>query len=1251
LPASLKYLCILAYVFLLALLAPRVAWGQAGISGTILQLSGDKRVKIVWQRDTTPAGDNVFGGANVFRLMGYDTDDDAIRTIQNSLDDYTKPLFTHDGSRIVYSDRVERKVFVCGWDGSGIRQLASGFAGAVWFDSASSKEWVYFQEGGDGDNNPLPVKRVNLDNTGEIELVWDDSDTNAYWMSISSDGARIASSWPWPQCGASVPAYDGSGGGTIYIPDSGYYTTGCWTTITPDTSYRVGVFDGPHRGWQVWDWPVGTMRLLDLHSAPGIDGWEIYHPKMSNNPRFLAITGPYSNGTMGDNNIGAGGTQIEIYLGKLDTGFSQVTDWVKVTNNSQAEFFPDVWVDPGTSNQVSIDSFSVTPNQIVQGASATLAWQTTNTSTVSINQGIGTVAADGSRDVSPAADTTYTLTADGPGGPVTRQVSLSVVSFSLPAAINCGDGTPLVAGWADEDVFRSGGEEYDFTGSVDINGQPNAAPADVYLTCVHYDHSYSFPVPNGSYTVRLHFYDAVGASGRAMDYTIEGVRVLDDFSITAAAGGGGKALVREFPIEVTDGDGLQIVAEKDQGNDAFEAGIEILEGSTDDQDPVVVIDSPTDGAVLSGDVAVSGTATDNVAVSRVEISLDGGAWDMAVGTDAWSYTIYQLALSDGPHTITARATDTSGNQGSTSVQFSANNQPSITILSPAGGESWQAGGSGHIRWTTENLSDVTIRFSADGGANYSEIVPSLSDADPDWGDYTWQIPNEGTDQARILIHGYFDSSVKAESNLFTIVVAGNPIIDLLTPQAGDSLTGGDTQSISWNATDVETVVLEYSLDGGSNYLPISTLTLGDPAWGDFQWTVPDAQSEMAEVRARTPSGDVQDVSGLFSIEPKQVASGDLELSSLKISGKVSAGAGTVSQVHLGGKTFPVSADGTFEAQIDLAPGVEITNQTIESDDASVQRLFSLEIKDAQPPIDGLLVSAEDLRAFVGGRSGVLVWVDAGGAVKVLDFRVQNPEVQTLSGSLDSVNPLISPDGTRVVYSQGRPNGPKNIFVSTLDGSSAGQVAAGDVGYFNFSSGEESIVYCDWSDKSENGADGKTYRLELTPGGVTPLGDPVELCSRAMDAGPDKELGWLGQVYENLWAYDLANQKDYPTEKFFLLSGAVADHQTCNGSMAPDDSARLMCLVIPHDYVRIFSYTTSSDDFRQTSEFRLPQGMTEWEFPEWSTDPGYFTAILRASDLQNRLFIVKVDEGDLVPEVLQITDKQTGATYSHLYLEP
>jgi hypothetical protein len=296
---------IVVVSLLLLLSVPAAA--QEGISGTILGLTGDKRVKIVWGQDDTASGDHVFGGSNIFRLYGYDTDDDTIRAIKSTLDDYTKPLITYDGERIVYSDRVERKVFVVDWDGSGRQQIATGFAGAVWYDAAGGKEWVYFQDGGDGDNDPFPLRRTNLDNPAEVELVWDDTDTNAYWMSISADGARIASSWPWPDCGAVVPRYDGSGGGDRYTPTTGYYDNGCWTTVTPDTSYRVGVFDGPHRAWKVWDWPPGSMRTLNLHSAPGIDGWEIYHPKMSNHPLFLTMTGPYSNGAMGDNNIGAGG--------------------------------------------------------------------------------------------------------------------------------------------------------------------------------------------------------------------------------------------------------------------------------------------------------------------------------------------------------------------------------------------------------------------------------------------------------------------------------------------------------------------------------------------------------------------------------------------------------------------------------------------------------------------------------------------------------------------------------------------------------------------------------------------------------------------------------------------------------------------------------------------------------------------------------------------------------------------------------
>jgi hypothetical protein len=38
-------------------------------------------------------------------------------------------------------------------------------------------------------------------------------------------------------------------------------------------------------------------------------------------------------------------------------------------------------------------------------------------------------------------------------------------------------------------------------------------------------------------------------------------------------------------------------------------------------------------------------------------------------------------------------------------------------------------------------------------------------------------------------------------------------------------------------------------------------------------------------------------------------------------------------------------------------------------------------------------------------------------------------------------------------------------------------------------------------------------------------------------------------------------------------------------------------------------------------------------------------------LKNRLFLVKVAEGELAPEALELTDQGGNASYSHLYVEP
>ena len=64
-------------------------------------------------------------------------------------------------------------------------------------------------------------------------------------------------------------------------------------------------------------------------------------------------------------------------------------------------------------------------NNLACGQSASLNWSSTNAVDTSIS-GLGTVAAQGSRTVKPTGNMTYTLIAKGPGGEITRTVTVDV---------------------------------------------------------------------------------------------------------------------------------------------------------------------------------------------------------------------------------------------------------------------------------------------------------------------------------------------------------------------------------------------------------------------------------------------------------------------------------------------------------------------------------------------------------------------------------------------------------------------------------------------------------------------------------------------------------------------------------------------------------------------------------------------------------------------------------------------------------
>jgi hypothetical protein len=171
-----------------------------------------------------------------------------------------------------------------------------------------------------------------------------------------------------------------------------------------------------------------------------------------------------------------------------------------------------------------------------------------------------------------------------------------------------------------------------------------------------------------------------------------------------------------------------------------------------------------------------GTQTANV---RIELSTNGGASYADVvastpndGTHSWTVP---NSLST---TCLVRITD-AGNAGLTDTSdsyFSIGTPPppppppppptGITVVSPNGGEAWQAFTTQQIAWTTQGtIGPVRIELTTDGGASFSDIVAST----PNNGSYAWVVPNTPSPACGVRISQASTGSPSDTSNaVFTI---------------------------------------------------------------------------------------------------------------------------------------------------------------------------------------------------------------------------------------------------------------------------------------------------------------------------------------------------------------------------------------------------------------------------------------------------------------------------------------------------
>lgn len=221
-------------------------------------------------------------------------------------------------------------------------------------------------------------------------------------------------------------------------------------------------------------------------------------------------------------------------------------------------------------------------------------------------------------------------------------------------------------------------------------------------------------------------------------------------------------------------------------------------------------------------------------------TLNDGAFDWTIPTtlpSADDYTVKILYcmnteisdVSDAPFEIT-------GGIGST-----------VTVVSPNGGETFTAGTTNTITWTSDLTGNVKITLLK-AGLHYALI--SLST--PNDGSFDWLIPSRlaaGSEYAVKVSSVDSPFVFDVSDAYFNVVAGGGTNVTVVAPNGGETFAAGSVCPITWTS-DV-TSFLRLSLQkAGVDYMLISAKTTND---GAFDWTIPETMAAGSDYTVKISS--------------------------------------------------------------------------------------------------------------------------------------------------------------------------------------------------------------------------------------------------------------------------------------------------------------------------------------------------------------------------------------------------------------
>jgi hypothetical protein len=258
--------------------------------------------------------------------------------------------------------------------------------------------------------------------------------------------------------------------------------------------------------------------------------------------------------------------------------------------------------------------------------------------------------------------------------------------------------------------------------------------------------------------------------------------------------------------------------------------------------PNVSITAPANGATVSGNVAVSASASDNVGVTGVQFRLDGANLGPQDTSAPYAVTWNTTLTGNGSHTLTAVARDAAGNtRTSAPITVTVSNAPppdttapSVSITSPENG----ATVSGTINVTasaSDNVGVTSVQFRLDGAdAGPADTSAPYSVA---WNTST---AADGTHTISAVARDAAGNT--RTSSAITVTVSNGPPPDTSAPSVSisspaDGATVSGTITVSASASDnVGVAGVQFQLDGANAgpvltaapySVPWDTTTVGD----------------------------------------------------------------------------------------------------------------------------------------------------------------------------------------------------------------------------------------------------------------------------------------------------------------------------------------------------------------------------------------------------------------------------------------